>query len=90
MGIVSWAVAGLLAGFVAGKFLKNNGSALIGNIITGLIGGLIGGYLSTTAFHLSAGINGISVVALVVSFLVGLFVIALTRQVGLARDKALS
>jgi uncharacterized membrane protein YeaQ/YmgE (transglycosylase-associated protein family) len=90
MGIASWAVVGLVAGFLAGKYLKSKGSELIGNMIKGVIGGLIGGYLSTTALHLSAGSNGISPVALIVSFIVALFVIVVLRLVGESRDKALS
>jgi len=90
MGIVSWAVVGVVAGFLAGRYYKSKGSELIGSLIKGLIGGLIGGYLSTTALHLSAGSNGISPVALIIAFLVALFVIVVLRLVGESRDKALS
>jgi uncharacterized membrane protein YeaQ/YmgE (transglycosylase-associated protein family) len=89
MGIVSWALAGLAAGFLTGKFLKNSGSALIGNIITGLIGGLIGGYLSTTALSISEGLTRISVIAMIISFVVAIFIIVIARLVGESRDKAL-
>jgi uncharacterized membrane protein YeaQ/YmgE (transglycosylase-associated protein family) len=89
MGIVAWGVVGLIAGFLTGKYFKSKGSALIGNIITGLIGGLVGGYLSTTALHLSAGLTGINFVALIISFVVAVFVIVVARLVGESRDKAL-
>jgi uncharacterized membrane protein YeaQ/YmgE (transglycosylase-associated protein family) len=90
MGIVSWAVVGLIAGFIAGKYLKSKGSALIGSLIIGMIGGLAGGYLSTTALHLSAGMNGISVIAMLIAFIAALFVLVVVRLVGESRDKALS
>jgi uncharacterized membrane protein YeaQ/YmgE (transglycosylase-associated protein family) len=90
MGIVSWALVGLVAGFLTGKYLKNQGSALIRTVITGLIGGLLGGYLSTTALHFSAGINGIHPVAMIISFVVAVALIVVVRLVGESRDKALS
>jgi uncharacterized membrane protein YeaQ/YmgE (transglycosylase-associated protein family) len=90
MGIVSWALVGLAAGFLTGKFLKSKGSVLIGNVITGLIGGLVGGYLSTTALHISAGYTSLSVVAMLISFITAVAVIVVSRLVGESRDKALS
>jgi len=42
-GIVAWLVVGLIAGWLAGVFMKGGGYGVIGDIVVGLIGALIGG-----------------------------------------------
>jgi uncharacterized membrane protein YeaQ/YmgE (transglycosylase-associated protein family) len=46
MGILSWIVLALIAGFLAGQFMTGGGYGLIGDIILGIIGALVGGFLS--------------------------------------------
>ena len=48
MGILSWIVVGLIAGWLAGMVMKGGGYGLIGDIIVGVIGGLLGGWIATT------------------------------------------
>jgi len=45
MGILSWIVIGLIAGWLSGMVMKGHGFGLVGNIIVGVIGGLLGGWL---------------------------------------------
>jgi uncharacterized membrane protein YeaQ/YmgE (transglycosylase-associated protein family) len=40
MGILSWIVVGLLAGWLAGLVVKGRGYGCIGNVVGGMIGGL--------------------------------------------------
>ena len=47
MGILSWIVVGLIAGFLAGMVVKGGGFGLIGDIIVGVVGGLLGGWIAT-------------------------------------------
>jgi uncharacterized membrane protein YeaQ/YmgE (transglycosylase-associated protein family) len=44
-GIIAWLIVGLIAGFLAGKFMKGSGYGIIGDIIVGLVGAFIGGLL---------------------------------------------
>lgn len=44
-GIVAWLVVGLIAGFLAGKFMRGAGFGLVGDIVVGLIGALLGGFV---------------------------------------------
>lgn len=36
---------GLVAGWLAGKFIKGQGFGLVGNLIVGVLGALLGGFL---------------------------------------------
>ncbi|MEN4098607.1 MAG: hypothetical protein ROW52_01675 [Anaerolineaceae bacterium] len=90
MGIAAWAVVGLIAGYLASKYYKSTGTVLIGNMGKGLIGGLLGGYISTTALHLAAGLNGINLIALFFSTVGALFVIIVPRLVNESTERALS
>jgi uncharacterized membrane protein YeaQ/YmgE (transglycosylase-associated protein family) len=46
MGILSWAVVGLIAGFLAGQVMRRGGYGVIGDIIVGVHGGLLGGWIA--------------------------------------------
>jgi uncharacterized membrane protein YeaQ/YmgE (transglycosylase-associated protein family) len=46
MGIFSWIIIGLLAGWLAGKVTESP-HGLLRNLIVGLVGSLIGGFLFT-------------------------------------------
>lgn len=45
--IVSWLLVGLIAGSLAGYFVRGRGFGCIGNIIVGLLGAVIGGVLAS-------------------------------------------
>lgn len=42
---VSWVVAGLLAGWLAGIVMKGGGYGLIGDLGLGLVGSVVGGWM---------------------------------------------
>ncbi len=45
MGLISFLVIGLVAGWLAGQIMKGKGFGLVGNIIVGVIGAVLGGLL---------------------------------------------
>jgi uncharacterized membrane protein YeaQ/YmgE (transglycosylase-associated protein family) len=69
MGILSWIVVGLIAGWLAGKVMSGGGYGLIGDIIVGVVGGLLGGWIATTFLRISAGMSGINLESILVAFL---------------------
>jgi uncharacterized membrane protein YeaQ/YmgE (transglycosylase-associated protein family) len=79
MGILSWIVVGLLAGWLAGMVM-GSGYGLIGDIILGIVGGLIGGYLAGAFFGVADAVNGINVVSIVVAALGAMLLIAVSRM----------
>jgi uncharacterized membrane protein YeaQ/YmgE (transglycosylase-associated protein family) len=69
MGILSWIVVGLIAGWLAGKVMSGGGYGLVGDIIVGVVGGLLGGWIATTFLHIGAGMSGINLESILVAFL---------------------
>jgi uncharacterized membrane protein YeaQ/YmgE (transglycosylase-associated protein family) len=69
MGILSWIVVGLIAGWLAGKVMSGGGYGLVGDIIVGVVGGLFGGWIATTFLHIGAGMSGINLESILVAFL---------------------
>jgi uncharacterized membrane protein YeaQ/YmgE (transglycosylase-associated protein family) len=68
MGILSWVVVGLLAGWLAGLVTKGRGYGCIGDIVVGVVGGLLGGWLASVIFHVKDVVNGINVESIAVAF----------------------
>jgi uncharacterized membrane protein YeaQ/YmgE (transglycosylase-associated protein family) len=45
MGIISWIILGLIAGFIGSKIVDKQGQGLWLNIALGIVGALVGGFL---------------------------------------------
>ena len=43
MGVISWIILGLIAGFIASKILNRTGSGLILDLVLGMVGAAVGG-----------------------------------------------
>lgn len=75
-GILAWLIVGLVAGWLAGQFMKGSGYGIIGDIIMGIIGAFIGGLLFTFLLPgSSVGLLG----SIVVAFIGAVVLIALIR-----------
>lgn len=79
MGILSWLIVGLIAGWLAGKVMKGGGYGLVGNIIIGIIGGVVGGWLASALFNIPDAVNGINIGSILVAFLGAVVAIAVVR-----------
>jgi uncharacterized membrane protein YeaQ/YmgE (transglycosylase-associated protein family) len=80
MGVLSWIVVGLIAGFLAGVVVKGGGFGLIGDIIVGVIGGLLGGWIATTFLHIG-GMTGINLGSILIAFLGAVLLLLVLRLV---------
>lgn len=78
MGILSWIIVGLIAGWLAGLVMKGSGYGVIGNIVVGIVGALLGGYLSTLLFDGST-VSGINLQSLLIATLGSIVLIAIVR-----------
>jgi uncharacterized membrane protein YeaQ/YmgE (transglycosylase-associated protein family) len=65
MGIVSWIVLGLIAGFIGSKIVNRSGEGFLLDIVLGVVGSVVGGWLFT-AFG-AAGVTGLNLWSLVVA-----------------------
>jgi uncharacterized membrane protein YeaQ/YmgE (transglycosylase-associated protein family) len=68
MGILSWIIVGLIAGWLAGMVMRGGGYGLIGDIIVGVVGALLGGWIATTFLHIGAGMSGINLYSILIAF----------------------
>jgi uncharacterized membrane protein YeaQ/YmgE (transglycosylase-associated protein family) len=75
-GLIAWLVVGLIAGWLAGQFMKGGGYGVIGDIILGIVGAFIGGFLFSLVLPgSSVGLIG----SIVVAFIGAVILIALAR-----------
>ena len=81
MGILSWIVVGLIAGWLAGLVVKGGGFGCVGDIIVGVIGGLLGGWLASSFFHLGDPMSGINIESIVVAFIGAVILIIILRLI---------
>ena len=81
MGILSWIVVGLIAGWLAGLVVKGGGFGCVGDIIVGVIGGLLGGWLASSFFHMGNPISGINIESIVVAFIGAVILIIILRLI---------
>ena len=87
MGILSWIVVGLIAGFLAGLVVRGGGFGIIGDVIVGVLGGLLGGWLATSLFHIDAGMTGINLESILVAFAGSVVLIVILRIIGGGRGR---
>ena len=75
-GLIAWLVVGLIAGGLAGQFMKGGGYGVVGDIVLGIIGAIIGGLLFSFLLPgSSVGLLG----SIVVAFVGAVVLIALVR-----------
>ena len=65
MGVISWIILGLIAGFIGSKIVDKQGQGFWLNIALGIVGALIGGFL----FNLfgAGGVTGLNLYSLLVA-----------------------
>ncbi len=80
MGILSWIVVGLIAGWLASLISKGGGSGVIGDIVLGIIGALVGGFVAGLLFG-GDYISGFNFTTIVVAVIGALIFIAIMRAV---------
>jgi uncharacterized membrane protein YeaQ/YmgE (transglycosylase-associated protein family) len=67
MGIISWIILGLIAGFIGSKIVDKHGQGFWLNIALGIIGALVGGFI----FDLigSTGVTGLNIWSMIVAII---------------------
>ena len=68
MGIISWLVLGLIAGFIGSKIVNKSGQGLWLDIALGIVGAVVGGFLFSGVFGVE-GITGLNVWSLIVAII---------------------
>jgi len=77
MGLITWLVLGLVAGWLAGMLMRGGGYGIVGDIILGIIGAFVGGFLSSALLGLD--VTGFNFTSVVVATIGAIVVIAISR-----------
>ena len=79
MSILTWIVLGLVAGWLAGMFMKGGGYGIIGDIVLGIVGALLGGWISSAVFGWD--VTGFNLSSVLIAFVGACILIAIYRAV---------
>jgi uncharacterized membrane protein YeaQ/YmgE (transglycosylase-associated protein family) len=83
-GLIAWLVVGLVAGWLAGQFMRGGGYGLLGDIVVGILGAILGGLLFGLLLPGTAvGLLG----SIVVAFVGAVILIVLARLHGMVVDR---
>jgi uncharacterized membrane protein YeaQ/YmgE (transglycosylase-associated protein family) len=77
MSIIGWILLGLIAGWLAGQFMRGGGYGVLGDIVLGIIGAFVGGFLSSVL--LGVDVTGFNLPSIVIAFIGAVIVIAISR-----------
>ena len=86
MGIISWIILGLIAGFIGSKIVDSQGQGLWLNIALGIVGALVGGFL----FNLfgASGVSGVNLYSMIVAVVGAIVVLLIYNAVTGSRSRA--
>lgn len=87
MGIISWIVVGLIAGWLAGMVMKGGGYGVVGDIVLGIIGAIVGGFLATNVLRIGS-VNGINIESIVIAAVGAVIVVFASRLVTRGRRRS--
>jgi uncharacterized membrane protein YeaQ/YmgE (transglycosylase-associated protein family) len=85
MGIISWIVLGLIAGFIGSKIVDKEGQGLWLNMALGIVGAIVGGFV----FDLfgASGVTGLNIYSMLVA-IAGSIVVLLIYNAITSRRRA--
>ena len=85
MGIISWIILGLIAGFIGSKIVNSEGQGFWLNIALGIVGAIVGGFLFD--FFGASGVTGLNIYSMIVA-IVGAVVVLLIYNAISGRRRA--
>lgn len=81
MGVITWIILGLLAGFIASKIVDRHGAGILLDIVLGVVGALVGGWIfSLVGAHGVTGFNLYSLMVAVAGSILILFLFHAVRR----------
>jgi uncharacterized membrane protein YeaQ/YmgE (transglycosylase-associated protein family) len=86
MSILAWIVLGLVAGWLAGQFMRG-GYGLVGDIVLGIVGAIVGGFVSGLILGRDM-VTGFNLESVLVAFLGAVVLIAVSRMFAGRRVRA--
>ena len=65
MGILSWIILGLIAGFIGSKIVNSSGAGVVTDIVLGIVGAVVGGVIFN--FFGAQGVTGLNIYSMIVA-----------------------
>ena len=65
MGIISWIILGLIAGFIGSKIVNKTGEGFFLDIVLGIVGAIVGGFIFTAVG--ATGVTGFNLYSMFVA-----------------------
>jgi uncharacterized membrane protein YeaQ/YmgE (transglycosylase-associated protein family) len=69
MGILSWLIVGLIAGFIGSKIVNRTGEGMVRDILLGILGAIVGDAIFTELGLV--GVSGVNLMSIVVAAIGG-------------------
>ena len=79
MGILSWILVGLVAGWLADMVMKSPGRGLLFTLVLGIVGALVGGFLAGALFNVPDPLTGFNLYTLIIAFLGAVITVLVVR-----------
>jgi len=73
MGVISWIILGLIAGWLAGFFVNKPTSGLLQNLALGVVGAVVGGIIVSAVT--GTGVTGVNIWSIIVSVIGAIVVV---------------
>ncbi|HEX2914486.1 MAG TPA: GlsB/YeaQ/YmgE family stress response membrane protein [Chloroflexia bacterium] len=80
MGILSWLIVGLIAGWIANMIMSSGAGGLLADILIGIVGAIVGGFIAGLLFG-GDFVSGINFTTIIVAIIGACVTIALYRAV---------
>ncbi len=68
IGLISWVVMGVLAGWVVGQAMGGSRKNLFSDIVMGIAGALLGGFLFSFLIGIADAVGSFNVITVIVAF----------------------
>ena len=79
MGILSWVIVGLIAGFIGSKIVNRGGEGLVRDILLGILGAIVGDAIFTELGLV--GVTGVNLTSIVVAAIGAIIVLVVYHAV---------
>ncbi len=66
MGVISWIILGLIAGWIGSKIVNKTGAGMTMDIALGVVGAIVGGLIFSGVFGMT-GVTGLNIWSLIVA-----------------------
>jgi uncharacterized membrane protein YeaQ/YmgE (transglycosylase-associated protein family) len=79
MGILSWIIVGMMAGWLAGVMMRDHPYDLFTTVLIGMFGAVLGGFIAGAMFGISDPISIFNLTTLIIAFIGAVLTVALVR-----------